>query len=55
MISLIKLLTIIKFLLPSKYVLKMWVKKNELDWRSMLSANLGEIDLLKEKIEQEKI
>ena len=42
-----------KSLLPSKYVLREWVKKEELNW-SMLSENPCAIDLLKEKIEQEK-
>ena len=42
-----------KSLLPSKYVLREWVKKEELNW-SMLSENPRAIDLLKEKIEQEK-
>ena len=42
-----------KCILPSKYVLREWVKKEDLDW-SMLSENPCAIDLLKEKIEQEK-
>ena len=42
-----------KSLLLSKYVLRKWVKNEELDW-SMLSENPCAIDLLKEKIEQEK-
>jgi len=42
-----------KYILPSKYVLREWVKKEDLDW-SMLSENPCAIDLLKEKIEQEK-
>jgi hypothetical protein len=42
-----------KSLLPSKYVLRKWIKKEELNW-SMLSENPCAIDLLKEKIEQEK-
>ena len=42
-----------KSLLPSKYVLRKWVKKEELNW-SMLSENPCAIDLLKEKIQQEK-
>jgi len=42
-----------KSLLPSKYVLRKWVKKEELNW-SLLSGNPCAIDLLKEKIEQEK-
>ena len=42
-----------KSLLLSKYVLIKWVKNEELDW-SMLSENPCAIDLLKEKIEQEK-
>lgn len=42
-----------KSLLPSKYVLREWVKKDDLDW-SILSANPCAIDLLKEKIEEEK-
>jgi hypothetical protein len=40
-------------LLPSKYVLRDWVNKDNLNW-SMLSANPCAIDLLKEKIEREK-
>ena len=42
-----------KSLLPSKYVLRKWVNKEELNW-SMLSENPCAIDLLKEKIEREK-
>ena len=42
-----------KSLLLFKYVLRKWVKNEELDW-SMLSENPCAIDLLKEKIEQEK-
>ena len=42
-----------KSFLPSKYVLRKWVKKEELNW-SMLSENPCAIDLLKEKIQQEK-
>ena len=42
-----------KCILPSKYILREWVKKEDLDW-SMLSENPCAIDLLKEKIEQEK-
>jgi len=40
-------------LLPSKYVLRDWVNKDNLNWK-MLSANPCAIEMLKERIEYEK-